>query len=458
MTAMGALVSRGILVRALLLAGVFTAALTPWAFGDSAILDYNGQGKLGSVHDVPAPAGEQGATGPATGGGEDRSGAAPRMQFPSADGAWSDPRTWYEPGEVVVGNPPPDFDIAVQAFGFRVVEKTHLDTLGFDVWRLKVPDGVSVPEAIRRLAQRFPGLLIDANHRYQGSVGPTQADSRPGSEPRALMGWNANDARCGEGIRIGMVDTPVDTDHEALRGQKVVVRSFIRSDRRPAPAYHGTAIATMLVGRPGDRGWGGLLPRAELYAANIFALTDTGQQVADLVAMLKAVNWLAGKGVHVINMSIAGADNLLMRFAVAEAALRSVVLVAAVGNWGRTDPPAYPAAYGLVIGVTAIDTGKNVYDYANRGSYVAFAAPGVNIWTAIPGGGRYQSGTSFAVPYLTSIVATEIASGSPISASSLKSILSQQAVDLGARGKDDVFGWGLIKRAPRCGGSAAPAQ
>jgi hypothetical protein len=404
---------------------------------------------------VAPPSGEQGAAPPA--GEEEKNGAAPQMQFPSGSGAWSDPRTWYEPGEVVVGNPPPDFDLAVQAFGFRVVEKTHLESLGFDVWRLKVPDGVSVPEAISRLAQRFPGLLIDANHRYQGSVGPVRQGSRSGSEPRALMGWNTNDASCGDGIRIGMVDTPVDIGHEALQGQKIVTRSFIRSDRPPAPAYHGTAIATMLVGRPGDRGWGGLLPRAELFAANIFALTDTGQQVADLVAMLKAVNWLAGENVHVINMSIAGADNMLMRFAIGEAALRSVVLVAAVGNWGRTDPPAYPAAYDLVIGVTAIDGKKRIYADANRGSYVAFAAPGVNIWTAVPGGGRYQSGTSFAVPYLTSLVATEIASGSRASPSSLKEALSRQAADLGTAGKDDIFGWGLIKRAPRCGESAAHA-
>jgi hypothetical protein len=239
--------------------------LAPRASADSSILDYNPQGKLGSVRDVPGaageqsvappsgeqgvapPAGEQGAAPPA--GEEEKNGAAPQMQFPSGSGAWSDPRTWYEPGEVVVGNPPPDFDLAVQAFGFRVVEKTHLQSLGFDVWRLKVPDGVSVPEAISRLAQRFPGLLIDANHRYQGSVGPVRQGSRPGSEPRALMGWNTNDASCGDGIRIGMVDTPVDIGHEALQGQKIVTRSFIRSDRPPAPAYHGTAIATMLVGR-----------------------------------------------------------------------------------------------------------------------------------------------------------------------------------------------------------------
>jgi subtilisin family serine protease len=338
-----------------------------------------------------------------------------------------------------------------------VIEKTHLGSLGFDVWRLQVPKGSSVPDAISRLAQRFPGLLVDANHRYQNSRGPSDMRSQPGSQPRALMGWNTADSTCGEGIRIGMVDTPVDTGHEALQGQKVVARSFIRPYREPAPAEHGTAIATMLVGRPGDRGWGGLLPRAELYAANIFVITDTGAEAADLVALVKAMDWLAEKRVHVINMSIAGADNRLLRFAIERAAARSIVMVAAVGNWGRADPPAYPAAYHPVIGVTAIDMQNRIYAYANRGHYVAFAAPGVNIWTAVPGGGKYQSGTSFAVPYLTSLVATEIASGSTISPELLKKLLSREAVDLGAPGKDDIFGWGLVRRAPRCGESTAHA-
>jgi subtilisin family serine protease len=285
------------------------------------------------------------------------------------------------------------------------------------------------------------------------SEGPAQ----PGSQPRALMGWNTDEASCGQGIRIGMVDTPVDTGHEALQGQSVVARSFIRPYREPAPAEHGTAIATMLVGRPGDQGWGGLLPRAELFAGNIFAITDSGAEAADLVALVKALDWLAEEKVHVVNMSIAGADNRLLRFAINQAAARSMVMIAAVGNWGRADRPAYPAAYDQVIGVTAIDMQNRIYAYANRGSYVAFAAPGVNIWTAVPGGGRYQSGTSFAVPYLTSLVATEIASGSSISPAFLKELFSRQAADLGAPGKDDIFGWGLVRRAPRCGESTARA-
>jgi hypothetical protein len=470
---MGTRAPKGALLRVLVLAGLFAAPLfAPRAMADSSILDYDGQGRLRSVRDVPAPGADApDRTGPSTqtpargrgtGFSSDPSaGAGPGAGAgfgAGADGsAWSDPRTWYEPGEVVAANPPQDFDIVTQAFGFRVLERTHLGSLGFEVWRLQVPKGSSVPDAISRLAQRFPGLLVDANHRYQSSEGPSDMPSQPGSQARALMGWNTADSTCGEGLRIGMVDTPVDTGHEALQGQKVVARSFIRPYREPAPAEHGTAIATMLVGRPGDRGWGGLLPKAELYAANIFAITDTGAEAADLVALVKAMDWLAEERVHVVNMSIAGADNRLLRFAIDRAAARSMVMVAAVGNWGRADPPAYPAAYQPVIGVTAIDMQNRIYPYANRGPYVAFAAPGVNIWTAVPGGGKYQSGTSFAVPYLTSLVATEIASGSTISPDLLKKLLSREAADLGAPGKDDIFGWGLVRRAPRCGESTAHA-
>ncbi|MGB8275801.1 MAG: S8 family serine peptidase [Alphaproteobacteria bacterium] len=445
---------RGLVVAAMLFALPLVLPIASVrAMADSSVLDYDREGRLGTLRDVEIHPGEThpGQTDPGKSG---RNGAKPDVSGkdkPETGAEAPDPTTWYEPGEVVAANPPPEFEITAQAYGFRVLEKISLKNLGFEVWRLRIPDGLSVPEAISRLAERFPGLLVDANHRYQGQAGV----ARPGSLARALMGWNTQDSNCGEGIRIGMIDTPVDINHEALRGQKIEARSFIRPVRQPAPAEHGTAIAAMLVGKPDANGWGGLLPEAQLLAANIFAITDSGTQAADLVALLKAVDWLASEHVSVVNMSIAGADNRLMRFAISHAADRSMVMVAAVGNWGTADRPAYPAAYDQVIGVTAIDGNDKIYAYANRGAYVAFAAPGVEVWTAVPGGGKYQSGTSFAVPYLTSLLATEIASGAKPSSASLKELFSREAVDLGAPGKDDVFGWGLVKREPRCTGAGS---
>ena len=59
-----------------------------------------------------------------------------------------------------------------------------------------------------------------------------------------------------------------------------------------------------------------------------------------------------------------------------------------------------------VIAVTAVDKNLRGYIHANHGDYIDVAAPGVEIWTALPGVLEgYQSGTSFAAPHVTAILA-----------------------------------------------------
>jgi subtilisin family serine protease len=88
---------------------------------------------------------------------------------------------------------------------------------------------------------------------------------------------------------------------------------------------------------------------------------------------------------------------------------------------------------------------------ANRGSYIDFAAPGVGIWTAVPDGGRVQSGTSFAVPYVSAQIAVEIAGGAASRPEVMRELLRNRAVDMGSPGKDDDYGWGFVAEEPSCG-------
>jgi subtilisin family serine protease len=132
------------------------------------------------------------------------------------------------------------------------------------------------------------------------------------------------------------------------------------------------------------------------------------------------------------------------------------VVVAAAGNGGPETPPAFPASEPSIIGVTALDSRSQPYAAANRGDAVDFAAPGVRIWTprADPAG-SYDSGTSFAAPYVTAAVGALIARGGISDATDVAARLAATAIDLGAPGKDPVFGWGLIQAANPC---AAPTQ
>jgi subtilisin family serine protease len=87
---------------------------------------------------------------------------------------------------------------------------------------------------------------------------------------------------------------------------------------------------------------------------------------------------------------------------------KGIVFVAAAGNEGPTAAPSYPAAYPQVIAATAVTKDLRNYRYANCGDHIDVAAPGVNIWTAMPGGrAACHSGTSFAAPHVTAILAVE---------------------------------------------------
>jgi len=347
----------------------------------------------------------------------------------------------FEPGELVIIDPPRDFASIAGGMGYRAVETVALDGLNMLALRMRIPRGKTVPEARRELAARFPGATIDANHRFE-------AQARRVMHARAAMGWKNASRSCGQSIRLGQIDSGVDLEHPALVGQQVEYRSFHRKGRRPAPKVHGTAIAAMLVG---NSKWGGLLPGATLKAASMFEVKKgSNKKTGSAIGLLKSLSWLAKKKVHAINLSIAGADNKTIRLAFNKARKIGLVLIAAAGNWGRGDRPAYPAAYKHVVAVTAINTRKLVYSHANSGKYIDFAAPGVRIYTAVPGGAKKMSGTSFATPYITAMIAAEVAAGAKRKSSTLRNRLKRHVEDLGKPGKDSVFGYGLVKLKPRC--------
>jgi len=354
----------------------------------------------------------------------------------------------YEPGEVMLSDPPPGFADKISAKGFFVVEHIALPRLGMNLVRVKIPTGMSVPDAIKMLGRELPGVTIDANTQFDPSA--FSSLNRAGSNPRAMAGWENLSPTCGRGLVIGQIDSGVDVNHPALKGQDVIYRAFTTSGRKPGPSDHGTSVAAMLVGTPQ---WGGLVPGAKLYAANMFEINEQGKKVGSIVGLLRAMDWLMGLNVNAVNLSIAGGDNKIVRKAFAVAKKQHMMLVAAVGNWGRSDKPAYPAAYTNVVAVTAMKGKELIYSHANSGSYVDFAAPGVGIYTAqAGGGGKLQSGTSFAAPYITVMAAILSKAGKTPTAAALRKLLSTVTRDLGKPGKDNVFGYGAVNARPACKG------
>ncbi len=410
------------------------AAGTPAVAGSAEIkaLQYDAQGRVIGIRRGEVPERPPAGAGPPA--------PAPATRNPD------DPRSWYRRGELMVVAPSAAFEDAVRRLGYRVIEQTALPTLRLRMVRLAIPAGLTEEQALSRLRRRFPGLVTDLHQTFEPSAKPPVNDSHA----RTRIGWPALPAACAEGVRLGMIDAAIDLSHPALAGQRIEYRSFHDPAREPGSAMHGTAIAAMMAGRPSPAGWGGLLPGVELKAANMFEADEAEQIVGSALALYRAVDWMIDEQVAVLNLSIAGSDNAVTRRVFRRAHARGIVMVAAAGNWASSTRPAYPAAYPEVVAVTAVGEGRTVYRYANRGSYIDFAAPGVQLWTAVPGGGRYQSGTSFAVPYVSVLMALELARGAIPDSAVLRHILRRNAIDLGAPGRDEVYGWGLVGKRPTC--------
>ena len=344
----------------------------------------------------------------------------------------------HEPGEILVIETDPGFIPHARKLGFALVDRVRLAALELDVVRLKTPVAAATGDALREFRNAFPGVTADFNALIWPAAAPDELDLGWSD------GWPVLRSTCGAGIRLGLIDTPVEVSHAAFRGRRIVRRSFLTGSRRPASAAHGTAVAALLVGNPDSDRFGGLLPRATLLAGNIFERGWDGRARGNLFALLKALDWLAGARVQVVNLSFETGENTILFKALEKAARRNLVLTAAAGNQGSGAGPAYPAAHPAVLTATAIASDLSPYRHANRGDYIDFAAPGVRLWTAVPGGGAFQSGTSFAVPFLSAVAALRLAEGLQPEVEQVRQALARSASDLGAPGKDEVFGWGLI--------------
>ena len=392
--------------------------------------------------------GDGGAAGGGGGGGAGGDGGW-EPDYDVVDSAPDGAPETFIANEILALDPSPAALRRATAAGATVIERIRATSLSLQVVRLRLPPGLDAKTAREILSERDP-RTFDLHHLYR--LAEPADEAACGGEacaPLRLIDWPQDTRECGRGQSIGIVDTAVEARHPALSGAELRQRRFLDEGAQAATAEHGPAVAALLVGRP-DSGFPGLLPRARLLAAAPFYELASGSVSADAAGLVKSIDWLVSQGVKVIGLSLAGPSNQVLDAAVQRAAAKGVVISAAAGNGGRNAPPAYPAALERVLGVTAISTDGRIYWRANQGDYVDYALPGVKLWTAdLGGGGKARSGTSFAVPFMVAFVSQSLAQRS----AAREAIFRGEAgavVDLGAPGRDPVFGWGQPRFVGRC--------
>jgi len=336
-------------------------------------------------------------------------------------------------GELSLYSPSSTLLDAARAAGFVVLRERVLEALDVRVVVLRAPPGGSTAAALAALRAMAPEGAIDFNHVYTGS-GTTPEPTTPAAP---IVGSTA--APSSNGIRIGLVDGALDTRHPALRNADIRLR---RCAQAPRVSPHANAIASLLVGNAGA--FHGVVPQATLYAADV----GCGDSAVDAIA--DALGWMVLERVPVINVSLVGPPNRTLEQVVHAVAGRGHVIVAAVGNDGPAAPPLYPAAYPGVVGVTGVDPRRRVLPEALQGPQVMFAAPGAQL--AVAAGEREYAaarGTSYATPLVAGLIALRLREARPDAAARTLDALAREAIDLGAPGRDTVYGNGLVGESQR---------
>lgn len=334
------------------------------------------------------------------------------------------------------------------------------------VTELAVPEGYDALGARDLASRELPGQAFTYSVRYrvepESERGkPPGAKDEPFNHDRALhpcegdrcygpqlLSWRSGLSSCAKGVKVGVVDTAVDLGHPALGGMRAKFGSFGNGSVASERIWHGTGVASLLAGDAGSP-TPGLIPQSEFLIADIFSDGEEGIPESDTVGLLKALNWMDRLGANVVNLSISGVRDEAVEPVVADMAKRGVIFVAAAGNDGPSGKPSYPAAYREVIAVTAVNKNLLSYSNATHGDYVDVSAPGVHIWTALPNERMgYRTGTSFATPFVTSIMAALYSSTPVKTKAALLHRLRPEMQDLGPTGRDPIYGWGLL-RAPK---------
>jgi subtilisin family serine protease len=169
--------------------------------------------------------------------------------------------------------------------------------------------------------------------------------------------------------------------------------------------------------------------------------------------MYNATVWAASKGVRVVNISWSGATNEVLEAAglFLKTNAGGILVMSATDGNGLLDGPNQPDVYCVSMTDAADNFQGTMY-----GPYIDFAAPGYQIYSTTTGGG-YATGTgcSFAAPLVAGVVAWIFGLNPTLGPEDVIGILTNTAVDLGAPGWDEYYGWGRVDFGAAAAAAAA---
>jgi hypothetical protein len=346
-------------------------------------------------------------------------------------------------------------DELARRHGLARIGSQNFPLIGGTIGLFRVADRRPVETVSRELATDGVVRSVQPNFRYvlqDQKAALTEGDPAQYALAKLRLP-EAHTLAHGANVTLAVIDSGVDARHPELANS--IADNFDALGSKEGPHAHGTGVAGAIVSHARLMG---AAPAARILAIRAFGTAQNGQAGAESTSfvVLKGLDYAVAHGAQIINMSFAGPKDALIERAIAAASAHGLVMVAASGNAGAKSPPLYPAAYTNVIAVSATDAQDRLFAASNRGSYIAVAAPGADIFLPAPGE-KYQmtSGTSFSAAYISGLAALVLERNPALKPEEVRAILMKTARDLGAPGRDELFGAGEADAFAAV--SAAPA-
>ena len=323
--------------------------------------------------------------------------------------------------------------------GLVRLESQNFPLIGGTIGLFRITGRRAIEVVSRELATEASIRLVQPNFRYvlqEQKAALTEGDPAQYANAKLRLP-QAHTLAHGANVTIAVIDSGIDVKHPELAN--AIADNFDALGSKEGPHVHGTGIAGAIVSHARLMG---SAPEARILAIRAFGAAPNGAESTSYV-ILKGLDYAAAHGAQVVNMSFAGPKDALIERGIAATAAKGILMVAAAGNAGPKSPPLYPAANTNVIAVTATDAQDRLFAASNRGSHIAISAPGVDIFLPAPGD-KYQmtSGTSFSAAYVSGLAALMLERNPRLKPGEVRAILLKTARDLGAPGRDDLFGAG----------------
>ena len=320
-------------------------------------------------------------------------------EYPDAEGI-------YELGEVVyLAETTEEAEQVAAAFGGA------LDSYSYGVAVISLPQKATVALAVAAAADpdtKLPAVWPNYYNYLTDDMSEMNAVAGP-SDPGLGTQWQHDyigtsyawaAGHKGQDVKVAVIDSGLQRSHEDLSANATPGKNFVKGadgteEYNIDNGTHGTHVAGIIAADDNGIGGVGIAPDAQVRGYCVFPSADEGALTADV---MRAINSAVTDGNHIINMSLGSPmyDGDYEKV-VKNAYNKGVAIFASAGN-EDTNGYSFPASYSGAISVGAVDQNGARASFSNYGSNVKLSFPGVHIYSTIPSGYGYMSGTSQASP------------------------------------------------------------